>query len=280
MGDPVGPDSSADDAAWRFREACDQVGVWPVFYQVNESSLGRYVEMGLSMIKIGESARVRLKDFSLQGRSKKDLRNTLKKASEGKLRFEIILQADVSERMPILKEISDSWLGAKAGAEKGFSLGYFSQAYLCRGDVALVFQNDEPIAFANVWQSADKVELSIDLMRYRTSAPPGVMDYLLTQLMLWGQEQGYEWFDLGMAPLSGLDSHRLGPIWNRLSSLLFEHGEQFYNFKGLRSYKSKFSPEWFPRYIASPGGIATPQILANVSTLISGGVTGLFRRRG
>ena len=57
MGDPVGPDASTDDAAWKFREACDEAVVWPVFYQVNESSLGRYIEMGLSMIKLGETAR-------------------------------------------------------------------------------------------------------------------------------------------------------------------------------------------------------------------------------
>ena len=67
MGDPVGAEGSVDDAAWQFREACDKAGAWPVFYQVNESSLGRYIEMGLKMIKLGETARVRLKDFSLVG---------------------------------------------------------------------------------------------------------------------------------------------------------------------------------------------------------------------
>ena len=58
---------------------------------------------------------------------------------------------------------------------------------------------------------------------------------------------------------------------------MFRHGEHFYNFQGLRAYKDKFQPEWFPKYLASPGGLATPQILANVSTLISGGVTKLLR---
>jgi phosphatidylglycerol lysyltransferase len=279
MGDPVGAEESVDDAAWQFREACDKAGVLPVFYQVNESALGRYIEMGLKMIKLGETARVRLKDFSLVGSAKKDIRYTNKKAGEWGLKFEIIPQAEVAERLPTLRAISDAWLNEKSAAEKRFSLGNFSDSYLCRGDVAIAIHNGEVIAFANLWQSADKHEMSIDLMRYRPGSPHGVMEYLFTQLMMWGREQGYEWFDLGMAPLSGLDSHRLGPMWNRISSLLFKHGEQFYNFKGLRSYKSKFGPEWFPKYLASPGGIATPQILANVSTLISGGVSELFRRR-
>ncbi|MCA9159243.1 MAG: bifunctional lysylphosphatidylglycerol flippase/synthetase MprF, partial [Planctomycetales bacterium] len=247
MGDPVGPESSADEAVWQFREACDEAGVVPVFYQVDESQLGRYIEMGLSMIKIGEDACVPLANFSLEGSSRKDLRRSIKKASEAGMRFEIVLQPEASKLLPTLKQISDAWLAEKSSAEKGFSLGYFSEAYLMRFDMALVYQHDRLIAFANIWRGANKKELSIDLMRYVPDAPHGVMEYLFTELLLWGHEQGYAWFNLGMAPLSGVDSHRLGPLWNRVSSLVFRHGEHFYNFQGLRSYKDKFDPEWFPK---------------------------------
>ncbi|MBX3423782.1 MAG: DUF2156 domain-containing protein [Pirellulaceae bacterium] len=72
-------ESSADDAAWNFREACYAVSVWPVFYQVEESSLGRYVEMGLKLVKIGEEAKVPLSTFSLNESDKKNFRRTQKK---------------------------------------------------------------------------------------------------------------------------------------------------------------------------------------------------------
>ncbi len=278
MGDPVGPQASADDAAWQFREACDEAGVAAVFYQIDESHLGRYIEMGLSMIKIGEEARVPLISFSLEGSSRKDLRRTNKKAAEVGLRFQIAMQSEVSKLLPQLKQISDAWLREKSSAEKGFSLGYFDEAYLNRCDMALVYQGDRLIAFANLWYGANKHELSIDLMRYVPDAPHGVMEYLFTQLLIWAHDQGYAWFNMGMAPLSGVDSHRLGPLWNRVSSLVFSHGEHFYNFQGLRSYKDKFDPVWFPKYLASPGGLAWPRVLANVSTLISGGVLRLVRR--
>ncbi|MEZ6032956.1 MAG: bifunctional lysylphosphatidylglycerol flippase/synthetase MprF [Planctomycetaceae bacterium] len=278
MGDPVGPDDAADDAAWKFREACDVAGVWPVFYQVAERSLSRYIDMGLSMLKLGEEARVRLADFSLDSRANRDLRRTNKKALEEGLRFEIVPPSRIDEIMPRLKEISDAWLGEKSTAEKGFSLGTFRESYLRRCDIALIIRNDQPIAFANLWQGTEKHELSIDLMRYSPAAPRSVMEYMFIQLMLWGREQGYEWFNLGMAPLSGIEAHRLASLWNRASSLIFRHGEHFYNFQGLRNYKSKFNPEWTPKYLASPGGLASAQILANVSILISGGVRRLFRR--
>lgn len=278
MGDPVGPDDAADDAAWKFREACDLAGVWPVFYQVDERSLSRYIDMGLSMLKLGEEARVRLADFSLDNRASRDLRRTNKKAIEEGLRFEIVPPSRIDAIMSRLKEISDAWLGEKSTAEKGFSLGTFRESYLRRCDIALIIRNDQPIAFANLWQGTEKHELSIDLMRYSPAAPRSVMEYMFIQLMLWGREQGYEWFNLGMAPLSGIEAHRLASLWNRASSLIFRHGEHFYNFQGLRNYKSKFNPEWTPKYLASPGGLASAQILANVSILISGGVRRLFRR--
>lgn len=123
----------------------------------------------------------------------------------------------------------------------------------------------------NVWQGAEKEELSLDLMRYLPDATDGVMEYLFIQLMLLGKQEGYQWFNLGMAPLSGLEEHALSPLWNRLGALVFRHGEHFFNFQGLRQYKEKFEPEWEPKYLASPGGLKLPRILTDTALLISRG---------
>ena len=131
--------------------------------------------------------------------------------------------------------------------------------------------NGEVVAFANLWVSGGLQELSIDLMRFGESAPKGIMDALFTEIMLWGKEQGYQWFSLGMAPLKGLESHALAPAWNKLGGVVYRFGEHFYNFEGLRQYKQKFEPEWSPRYLASRGGIELPAVLVDTTTLISGG---------
>jgi phosphatidylglycerol lysyltransferase len=144
--------------------------------------------------------------------------------------------------------------------------------------VAWVIRNERVEAFANVWAGAQREELSLDLMRYLPQAPDGIMEYLFIRLMLWGKEQGYRWFNLGMAPLSGLENRALTPLWNRLGAFVFRYGEHFYNFQGLRRYKEKFDPQWRPKYLASPGGLALPQILANLATLISGGMKGVVTK--
>lgn len=278
MGDPVGAPSAGRELAWRFRELCDEGGWWPVFYQISEESVPMYVEMGLSVIKIGEEARVPLKNFALEGHAKRNLRRTNKKLSEAGCSFSIVQPPEVSALMPELRRISDAWLNEKNAAEKGFSLGFFSEPYIEDCPVAIIKQEGKIIAFANMWIGADHTELTIDLMRYVSEAPGGVMEYLFIQLMMWGKEEGYDWFSLGMAPLSGIDVQQNSPAWNQIAALTYEHGEHFYNFQGLRQYKDKFEPEWSSKYIASDGGWTLPLILTNVASLISGGVIGLVKK--
>jgi phosphatidylglycerol lysyltransferase len=81
-----------------------------------------------------------------------------------------------------------------------------------------------------------------------------------------------------MAPLSGLDPRQLAPLWSKVGAFLYRHGEHFYNFQGLREYKEKFGPVWQPRYLASPGGLALPRLLANVASLINGGLRGVVSK--
>ena len=134
------------------------------------------------------------------------------------------------------------------------------------------------VAFANVWLGAEKEEISLDLMRQPPDAPRGIIDFLFLQLMLWGSQEGYLWFNLGMAPLAGLETGAFAPFWNRIGRFIFDYGEYFYNFQGLRNFKDKFDPVWEPKYLVSPGGLAFPKILANIASLNSGGFKGIFSK--
>ncbi|MDQ6689986.1 MAG: bifunctional lysylphosphatidylglycerol flippase/synthetase MprF, partial [Gemmatimonadota bacterium] len=261
LGDPLGVESERSELAWRFRESADRHGGWPVFYEVGARNLPIYIDLGLTLFKLGEEAMIPLSDFSLDGGSRKALRRTRKDSCKAGATFEMIPAQDTHHFIPVLKQVSDEWLATKRTKEKGFSLGRFNERYLQSSPVALVRVGDAVVAFANVWLGADHTEISVDLMRYTEVAPPGVMEFLLIELMLWGKENGYQRFNLGMAPLSGIENRSLAPMWNRVGALLFSRGEPFYNFQGLRQYKEKFDPIWEPRYLASPGGLVLPRIL-------------------
>jgi phosphatidylglycerol lysyltransferase len=278
MGDPVGPVTTWPELIWRFRELADQAGGWPVFYQINHERLHMYLDMGFTMVKLGEEARVLLGDFSLGGHARKNLRSCKNKFEKTGYVFTVLEPEQVCLRMEELKAVSDVWLEIKSGREKGFSLGFFSPQYMSLNPVAIVEKEGKIEAFANLWQSAGKHELSVDLMRFTPGAPNGIMDYLFTAIMLWGKEAGYAWFNLGMAPFSGIEASHVAPFWNRLGAFVFNHGETVYNFHGLRQYKEKFDPVWSPRYLAAPGGLAMPAVFTNLASLISGGVKGLLLR--
>jgi phosphatidylglycerol lysyltransferase len=278
LGDPVGPPDRRDELAWSFRELVDQRGGRPVFYQVGPRALPTYVDLGLSLVKLGEEARVPLAHFDLEGGGRADLRQARRRAMRDGATFDVVPPAEVPAILPRLRAISDAWLEDKATAEKGFSLGSFSADYLQRFPIAVVRSEGVIGAFANLWTTGTKEELSIDLMRFGPHAPRGAMDYLFVELMLWGRAQGYRTFNLGMAPLAGLENRALAPAWHRMGSFLYRHGEQFYNFEGLRRYKQKFDPVWEPRYLASPGGLKLPAALYDVTTLISGGLRELVTK--
>ena len=172
--------------------------------------------------------------------------------------------------MPQLREVSERVAGREGSGGKGLFTGLFRRELSRRVfPAASSRRQGRIVAFANLWESAPAGELSIDLMRFSADAPKGVMDYLFVELMLWGKSQGYTWFSLGMAPLAGLERHRLAPPWHKLGRLVYRYGENFYNFEGLRQYKDKFHPKWEPRYLAAPGGMALPRVLLDVTSLIA-----------
>jgi phosphatidylglycerol lysyltransferase len=278
LGDPVGSQAGAEELVWRLREMSDHHGAQTVFYQVCAERLALYVDLGLAALKIGEEARVPLAEFSLEGAARAELRQSHRRAQRDGASFEVVPPEGVDELLPALQRISDAWLTAKSTGEKRFSVGAFSRAYIEQFPVAVVRAEGRPAAFANLWTTATRAELSVDLMRFDAEAPRSAMDYLFIELMLWGRREGYRWFNLGMAPLAGLEAHPLAPAWHRVGNFIFRQGEHFYNFEGLRRYKSKFDPTWEPRYLVARGGVALPRVLVDVSVLIAGGVKELFAR--
>ncbi len=278
-GEPVGDEKAGKQLVWQLREMADREGKLCAFYSVSTKYLPTFLDLGLSILKIGEVARVPLKDFSLDGKSRKRFRQAKNRAEREGYVFEIIPKEDLAPVLPELRAISDHWLEQKAGAEKGFALGGFDDDYLSYFDHA-VLRNGETgqiMAFANLFQGGHKSELSLDLMRYEPDSPSFVMDALFAEMMSWGAEQGFHWFSLGAAPFSGIENRQLASLWNRIGGFVYEHGEQFYHFEGLRAFKQKFDPEWSPNYLASPGGLAAPRILYEVNILISGGLRGLTK---
>lgn len=271
MGDPVGPEAAWSELIWEIRRRCDAARGRLCLFQVSAAMLPLVVELGLQPIKYGDEAVVDLRQgYDLKGGAFKSLRYSMKRATSEGLVFDVVPAAQVPALLPELQRVSDAWLARKHGAEKTFSLGRFDPDYLARFDCAVLRLDGRVVAFANIWETPNREEISVDLMRHLPDTPYGTMDLLFVRLLQYGAAQGFERFNLGLAPLSGLKPGPLAPIWSRLGAAVYGHGERLYGFSGLRAFKAKFGPYWVPRYIGTSPGVSVPRALIDAAVLIGG----------
>jgi len=280
--DPVGPRDALPGLIWKFLEKAKAAGGIPCFYEAGPEFLDVYADAGLRALKLGERARVDLTSFTIAGQKRANLRHAISRAPREGLAFQVLASEQLVERREELQALSDAWLGASKTKEKSFSLGAFDWNFVRSQRVAIVEKDSKIVAFATVMTGGSsagvKEEAALDLMRFSDEAPRATMDFLLTSIALHLQAEGYARFNLGMAPLSGLSASPAAPMIQRLGNYIYQRGERFYNFQGLRVFKTKYGPEWQPRYLVIGCRNSTAIALLRVAILIAGGIRGVFAR--
>jgi phosphatidylglycerol lysyltransferase len=270
--DPVGPTGEWPALIRRFIEQAHAHGGRAAFYQVRPESLPFYLDAGLTVMKLGEDAGVALGSFSLEGGAAAHLRYALRRGERDGLTFEYIAPPISSSRMGEIEAISHEWLEGRAGDEKGFSVAAFSARFLAPQGLGLVRANGKPVAFASVMTTNGRREASVGVMRGSRTASTHTMEFLFTRLILTLKELNFDFLSLGVAPLSGLRTEPLCSRWHWLGAQIWKHGDRFYNFKGLRTFKNKFNPDWQPRYLAASGTLGPFVALADAAALIAAGL--------
>ncbi len=242
------------------------------FYQISAHWIPILHDFGYSFFKLGEEAIVDLEKFNIQGNKGKAMRNVLNRYRNDGYEYYVLEPEAITPLLDQLKFVSDEWLRSKRTREKQFSIGFFDPAYVSSYPCAIVRDKSlRIVAFANILLGPAHEEYSVDLMRYLPECPNGVMDYLFLRLFDWGRAQGYRTFNLGMAPLATVGETSRARLPEKLANILFQHGEHWYNFRGLRLFKEKFDPMWIPRYLAYPSFWMWPQVIASVAAMIAGG---------
>jgi phosphatidylglycerol lysyltransferase len=250
LGDPVGPESEMEGIICRFMSICRENDWGIAFHQTLPDFLHLYEKLGLNKLKIGDDAIVDLTGFTLSGKTGKSLRHTINKLEEEGIvtaYFEPPIQSAVLSQA---KAISDSWLDIQGRRERTFTLGAFEPDYIRASPLFAAMDRDGLMqGFVNLIPSYKKGEATIDLMRRKSEAPHGVMDFVFIKLFQHLKDKGFERFNLGMSPMAGFQEGEEPTPEERAIHFFFQRMNFLFSFKGLHSYKAKFATSWEPRYV-------------------------------
>jgi len=266
LGDPIGPFARWRDLLCQLATEAASHGGWPVFFGVGEAAAKICSKLGFAVRRIGDQAIVPLDQFAIEKLSS-ELQESHRQIASVGCQFEVVARDSVPVLIPELEPVSEEWLRCKRTRGPEFLGTSFSVDYLERFPVGVVRSRGRILAFASLVGSAGRAELSIELVRYISNAPTGILDFVLVEAILRAKGQAYRTVNLGLAPPRGLGRRDTMSRWNRFGAHLYPHGEHYSDFNELRRAKARFAPRWDPRFVSSRPGLALARAIPDLAKL-------------
>jgi phosphatidylglycerol lysyltransferase len=261
LADPVGPEDEIGGIVGGFVEYCREHDWRLAFHQTLPDFLPVYRELGFRRLKIGDEGIVDLAGFSPEGKRNKHLRHYKNQFDKLGFRGAVWEPPAPDDVRASVREVSDEWLSIPGRRERGFTQGAFRADYVRKTPLFTIADGKGRIhAFANIIPSFRPGETTIDLMRHRADAPPGIMDYLFVELFALQKQRGFTRFNLGMAPMSGFGDGEASTAQERAVHSFLRRLDFLFSYEGLFHYKKKFATSWEPRYVVYRNALDLPRL--------------------
>jgi phosphatidylglycerol lysyltransferase len=233
---------------FEFDKYCLKNGLRTMYYRVDEQHLKYFEHHGKRALYIGQEGIVDLSTFTLEGGDKKPERNALNKMKS--LGYKCIINCPPQKDglLQKLKQVSDDWLNEFNKKETAFTQGIWNTSEL-KNLVILSVENEEEkvVAFANIIPDYAPDEGTYDLIRKMRSAPHGVLDMLMINMIAYFKDQNKKYLNLGMAPFSGIEQAK--DFKEKTIKFAYDNLKQFDHFKGLRFFKEKYAYAWQNKFL-------------------------------
>jgi lysyl-tRNA synthetase, class II len=260
-GDPIGDPEAWPGAIGPFLDEAARHAWAPAVMGCSE--LGAEVwcrEGNLTALELGDEAVVNVADFSLSGRSMRNVRQMVNRVAKNGYVAEVRRVEDIPHKeLDAIVRVADSWRGSQT--ERGFSmaLGRIGDA-----SCVLVTAKENGVVRAVLqlvpW-GADG--LSLDLMRRDKGAQPGLNDFLIVETIKAAPCLGVKRISLNFAvfraALERGERIGAGPVLKAWRSVLIFMSKWF-QIESLYKFNAKFNPVWQPRFFVFPGSKDTPRI--------------------
>jgi lysyl-tRNA synthetase class 2 len=260
-GDPIGDPEAWPGAIGPFLDEAARHAWAPAVMGCSE--LGAEVwcrEGSLTALELGDEAVVNVADFSLSGRSMRNVRQMVNRVAKHGYLAEVRRVADIPpSELDAIVRAADSWRGSQT--ERGFSMAL---GRIGDEDCVLATAKEDGVIRAVLqlvpW-GADG--LSLDLMRRDKAAQPGLNDFLITETIKAAPGLGVKRISLNFAvfraALERGERIGAGPVLRAWRSLLVFLSKWF-QIESLYKFNAKFCPVWQPRFFVFPGTRDAPRI--------------------
>ncbi len=175
---------------------------------------------------------------------------------------------------PALAECLREWLAAKGLPPLHFLVEPDTLARLFDRRVFVAERAGETVGFVMLSPVATRNGWLFEQFVHRPGAPNGSVELMIDRAMRALAEDGYDYATLGLSPLStrAQVAPFRNPFWLRiLLAWMRKHGQRFYNFDGLDSFKAKLHPEkWEPVFAVSNERRLSPRTLYAIASAFSG----------
>jgi lysyl-tRNA synthetase class 2 len=263
-GDPIGDPQAWPGAIGPFLDEAARHAWKPAVMGCSE--LGAEVwcrEGGLTALELGDEAIVNVAEFSLSGRSMRNVRQMVNRVAKHGYVAEVRRVGDIPRReLDAIIDAADSWRGSQT--ERGFSMALGRIGAPGDDDCVLATATENGVVRAVLqlvpW-GADG--LSLDLMRRDKGAQPGLNDFLIVETIKAASDLGVKRISLNFAvfraALERGERIGAGPVLRAWRSVLVFMSKWF-QIESLYKFNAKFCPVWEPRFFVFPSSKDAPRI--------------------
>lgn len=255
-GDPIGDPEAWPGAIHAFLDEAARHAWVPAV--IGCSELGAEIwcrEGSMTALELGDEAVVRVADFTLQGRSMRNVRQMVSRVCRQDYLAEIRRVADIEPgELARMVRQADSWRGSHT--ERGFSMALGRVGGPDDGQCVIATATQDGVLRAMLhfvpWGSDG---LSLDLMRRDRSAAPGLNDFLIVEAIKAAPDLGVKRVSLNFAvfraALERGERIGAGPVLRAWRGFLLFLSHWF-QIESLYKFNAKFCPEWVPRFVVFP----------------------------
>jgi lysyl-tRNA synthetase class 2 len=263
-GDPIGDPEAWPGAIGPFLDEAARHAWAPAVMGCSE--LGAEVwcrEGNLTALELGDEAIVNVADFSLSGRTMRNVRQMVNRVAKNGYVAEVRRVGDIPPReIDAILRVADSWRGSQT--ERGFSMALGRIGAPGDENCVLATATENGVVRAVLqlvpW-GADG--LSLDLMRRDKAAQPGLNDFLIVEAIKAAPGLGVKRISLNFAvfraALERGERIGAGPVLRAWRSVLIFLSKWF-QIESLYKFNAKFGPVWQPRFFVFPSTRDAPRI--------------------